>query len=88
MTCLLRWLNIFIWQYRHVMKRKKAMKYKLNVKNDVDQTEDGYMLYLPYGYRFDDEIVHCRGYDTMKEMRESIKWEVLACDCKECAEHK
>jgi len=64
------------------------MKYKLNLKTDVDKTEDGYMLYLPYGFRFSDEVVHCRGYDTMKEMRESIKSEVVTCDCNECATKK
>ena len=61
------------------------MKYKLNVKRNVDATDDGYMLYLPYGFRFYDEIVHCRGYDTMAEMRKSIKEEVIPCDCEECA---
>lgn len=61
------------------------MKYKLNVKRDVDATDDGYMLYLPYGFKFYDEIVHCRGYDTMAEMRKSIKEEVIPCNCEECA---
>jgi 23S rRNA G2445 N2-methylase RlmL len=44
-------------------------RYKLDVKRDVDADEDGYILNLPYGFRFDDDIVHVRGYDTMKELR-------------------
>ena len=64
------------------------MKYKLDVKNDVDVDgygdEVGYILNLPYGFRFYDDLVHVRGYDTMKELRQSAKDDVIACDCKDC----
>lgn len=61
------------------------MKYKLNVARDVDTDEPGsYILNLPKGFRFYDDLVHIKGYDTMRELRESIKWEVIPCDCKEC----
>jgi hypothetical protein len=59
-------------------------RYKLDVKRDVDADEDGYILNLPYGFRFDDDIVHVRGYDTMKELRQAVKIEVIPCDCAEC----
>jgi hypothetical protein len=64
------------------------MKYKLDVKNDVDVDgygdEVSYILNLPYGFRFYDDLVHVRGYDTMKELRQSAKDDVIACDCKDC----
>ena len=60
-------------------------RYKLDVKRDVDADEDGYILNLPYGFRFDDDIVHVRGYDTMKELRQAVKIEVIPCDCAKCA---
>lgn len=59
-------------------------RYKLDVKRDVDADEDRYILNLPYGFRFDDDIVHVRGYDTMKELRQAVKIEVIPCDCDEC----
>ena len=69
------------------------MKYKLDIKRDVD-IEGGmfsdcvdYILNLPFGFRFDDDLVHVRGYDTMKELRESAKRDVIPCDCKECKEN-
>ena len=62
------------------------LKYKLNVKRDVDPNGDGFMLWLPFGWRFYDEIVHVRGYDTMKELREDVRsgWMIVPCDCDEC----
>jgi len=66
------------------------MKYKLNVKRDVDTDEpDVYILNLPKGWRFDedsreDDRSHVRGYDTMKELREDIKYNVIPCDCGSC----
>jgi len=64
------------------------MKYKLDVSNDVDVDGYGddvaYMLNLPYGFRFSDEIVHVRGYDTMAELRASVKTDVIPCDCPDC----
>jgi hypothetical protein len=63
-------------------------KYKLDVKNDVDVDgygdEVSYILNLPYGFRFYDDLVHVRGYDTMKELRQSAKDDVIPCDCKDC----
>jgi hypothetical protein len=69
------------------------MTYKLNIKNDVDITPawDGgneYFLWLPFGYRFSDDLVHCRGYDTLAEVKQSAKNDVIECDCAECASHK
>jgi len=61
------------------------MKYKLNVTRDVDTDGDtGYILNLPDGYRFDDDLVHTRGYDTMKELRQAAKADVIPCDCAYC----
>lgn len=61
-------------------------KYKLNVPRDVDTDEPGsYILNLPRGFRFDDEIVHTRGFDSMKELRTAVRTEVIPCTCKDCA---
>ena len=60
------------------------MKYKLNVDRDVDSDDDGYILNLPRGFRFDDEIVHVRGFDSMKELRASARSDVICCDCFSC----
>ena len=69
-------------------KASRPAKYKLNVQRDVDVDgygdETSYILNLPYGHRFDDEIVHVRGYDTMAELRKSVRLEVEPCDCPEC----
>lgn len=60
-------------------------KYKLNVARDVDFDEDeGPILNLPKGYRFDDEIVHVRGFDTMKELKQSVRYNVVPCECSSC----
>ena len=64
-------------------------KYKLDVKNDVDvdgwsEDEMSYILNLPYGFRFSDDIVHVRGYDSMEELKTSAKNDVIPCDCEEC----
>ena len=64
------------------------MKYKLNVARDVDV--DGYgdevsfILNLPNGFRFDDDLVHTRGYDTMAELRLSAKNDISPCSCESC----
>ncbi len=66
------------------------MKYKLNVSRDVDTDEpDVFILNLPKGWRFDeifsnDDASHVRGYDSMKELRDDIKTNVVACQCKSC----
>ena len=61
-----------------------AKKYKLNTAKDIDIHEGGYMLYLQYGWRFDSEIVHCRNFDTMAELRAAVRNDVISCDCLEC----
>jgi hypothetical protein len=63
------------------------MTYKLNIKNDVDDYGDGLMLWLPFGYRFSDDLVHCRGYDTLAEVKKAAKNDVIDCDCADCASH-
>ena len=66
------------------------MKYKLNIKRDVDV--DGYddtvsyILNLPYGFRFDEDGNHVKGYDSMKELRADLKY-IEKCGCKECETH-
>lgn len=61
-------------------------KYKLNVARDVDTDEpEGPILNLPYGWRFSDDLVHTRGYDSMRELRAAIKTDVIPCSCAECA---
>ena len=60
-------------------------KYKLDVKRDVDHCQEGgYMLCLPPGFRFYDDMVHVRGFDTLKEIRQAARRDVIPCDCKEC----
>ena len=72
-------------------KTKRPAKYKLDVARDVDVDGGGfsgpetYMLHLPFGWRFYDDIVHVRGYDTMKELRAAAKQDVIPCDCARCA---
>lgn len=64
------------------------MKYKLNVVRDVDVDgygdERGYILNLPYGFRFDDDLVHVRGYDTMRELKQAARDDVIVCKCHDC----
>ena len=69
------------------------MKYKLNVSRDVDVAGEwsenpDYILNLPYGFRFADDLVHVRGYDSMKELKESAKNDVIVCECPECVANK
>jgi hypothetical protein len=69
-------------------RKGRNMKYKLDVARDVDSHPDGYMLCLPFGYRFYDDLVHTRGFDTLKELRESAKNDVIVCNCHECIKNK
>jgi len=65
-----------------------AKKYKLNVTRDVDSDGNvGFILNTPYGWRFYDEVVHVRGYDTMEELRRAAKQDVISCDCESCINH-
>lgn len=61
-------------------------KYKLNVARDVDPDGDeGFILNLPFGFRFYDDIVHVKGFDSIREIKQAIKnGEVVPCDCNEC----
>lgn len=68
------------------------MKYKLDVKRDVDldgQEDDpdcGYILNLVFGWRFSDDPTpsHVKGFDSMGELRDDAKNNVSKCNCKEC----
>lgn len=67
------------------MKRKL---YKLDVARDVDADGDlGFVLNLWWGWRFDDDLVHTRGYDTMREVRLAAKQDVIPCACSDCLAH-
>ena len=61
------------------------MKYKLDIKRDIDTDEGGgLMLWLPVGFRFYDDLVHVRGFDTLAEVRKAAREDVIPCDCAEC----
>ena len=67
------------------------MKYKLNLARDVDvdghsEDEMSYILNLPNGFRFDDDLVHTRGYDTMMELRHAAKTDIISCNCTSCTQ--
>jgi hypothetical protein len=65
------------------------MKYRLDVKRDVDEDYcGGYMLNLPFGFRFYDDLVHVRGFDTLREVRQAAREDVIPCDCAECTAAK
>ena len=48
----------------------------------------GGILNLPRGYRFSDEIVHVRGYDTFKQLMDSAAQDVIKCNCSDCKRKK
>ena len=74
---------------RHITETKgNKMKYKLDIKRDVDPDPDGFILNLPFGFRFYDDYVHVKGYDTMKELKQSARDDVILCDCDDCKNHK
>ena len=63
--------------------------YKLNVARDVDTDDGVYILNLPNGWRFDEisspnDRSHVRAYDSMRELRQEIKFNVIPCDCSGC----
>ena len=66
------------------------MKYKLNFARDVDTDEpDVLILNLPSGFCFDDNAPennksHVKAYDTLKELRSDIKFNVINCNCISC----
>jgi len=63
------------------------MKYKLDISRDVDNDGDGYMLWLPFGFRFSDDLVHVRGFDTIAEIRKAANTDVVECDCDDCKQN-
>ena len=82
-------------EYENIFITEKGfiMKYKLDIKRDVD-IEGGmfsdcvdYILNLPHGFRFADDLVHVRGYDSLNELKQSAKSDVIPCDCKDCKEN-
>lgn len=72
-----------LWSFKEL-----NMKYKLDVKRDVDTDEPGvYILNLPHGFKFlydALDVNHVYAYDTMKELKEDIKFYVGPCDCDAC----
>ena len=64
-------------------------KYKFD-KADIDVFDNNdIMVTLPYGFRFYDDLVHTRGYDTIAEVKQAIKrGDVIPCDCKACIEKR
>ena len=65
--------------------RGTKMKYKLNRTRDVDTDEpEGPILNLPKGFRFSNEVVHTRGFDTLAELRTAAKSDVIPCVCEGC----
>ena len=68
-------------------KKQAAAAYKLNISRDVDTDEpDSFILNLPRGFRFDDDLVHVRGFDTMRELRAAVKTDVIPCTCTSCSQ--
>lgn len=68
------------------IKPSTGKKYKLDVARDVDTDEpDNFILNLPNGFRFDDDLVHVRGFDSMQELRKAAREEVIQCSCAQCA---
>jgi len=66
-------------------KEKDGMKYKLDINRDVDKGCEGdYLLWLPFGYRFSDDLVHVRGYDSLSDIRQASKTDVIECNCPDC----
>ena len=63
------------------------MKYKLNVQRDVDISQafdlTDYILNLPKGFCFVYEGTHVQGFDSMADLKKSIKLEVVECNCKD-----
>jgi hypothetical protein len=67
----------------------KLASYKLNIERDVDMSSGmsdqvDYILNLPDGFRFIDDLVHVRGYDSLKELKAGAKNDTIPCNCLEC----
>ena len=71
-------------------QQEYKVKYKLDKQRDVDTDEPGvYILNLPRGFRCDEhsapsDRVHTMGFDSMKELRDYVKSNVVLCDCNGC----
>ena len=70
-------------------------KYRLNIKRDVDITPNDfnaegveYFLWLPFGFRFSDDLVHCRGFDALADVKAAARRDVIECNCGDCSKHK
>lgn len=64
-------------------------KYHHIATDDIVYTDPGGTLFvwLNYGYAYDaQERLHCQGFDTWKEVIESLK-NVEVCECPECSKH-
>jgi len=73
------------------MLKDNNMKYKLNIKRDVDISSDyfgntDYILNTPAGFRINDsDIYHIRGFDSLAELRKYVKeGNVISCNCEGC----
>lgn len=67
------------------IKPLTGKKYKLDVARDVDTDEpENFILNLPNGFRFVDDLVHVRGFDSMQELRKVARQEVIQCCCAQC----
>jgi len=64
-------------------------RYPLDIARDVDPDgAEGFILNLIFGWRFVDDLVHVRGYDTLAELRKSARFDVIRCSCVSCLERK
>lgn len=65
-----------------------ATKYKLR-SQDIDSDPDGFILNLPDGFQFLTDLgCHVRGFDSMQELRDEVRWAVIPCACSDCKEAK
>jgi len=72
--------------YRCLVRASKD-RYPLDIARDVDPDGGGgYILNIFFGWRFDDDLVHTRGYDTLAELRKSANFDVIRCACTSCLE--
>jgi hypothetical protein len=84
------WEVVLYLSHQQPTSKELTVKYKLNVTRDVDTDEPGvYILNLSSGWRFDEpsspnDRVHVKGFDSMKELRDDIKYNVIPCDCSGC----
>mgnify|MGYP003655478101 CR=1 FL=1 len=60
------------------------MKFKLDLSRDVSIGDDSCVLVLPLGWRFDDELIHVRTFDSLKSLLTAARVNVIPCDCYPC----